>query len=74
MSETWSDTCDPASATSWTTTLVAVKINGVVVFREVPDRGEGFREVDGVHVYTGTIRSRKRIRKRASDDVITFGD
>lgn len=72
MSDTWSDECAPAAATTWHTTLVAVEIDGFIVFREVPDRGEGFLESSGVMVYTGTVRNRMRIRER-SDGFLIFG-
>lgn len=68
MSRIWSDTCEIPTAVDWVTQLVAVKINGWVVFREVPDRGEGF--VAGINdflVFTGTSRSRRRVKKNESD-------
>lgn len=69
----WSDTCETPTAVDWLTPLVAVKINGWVVFRTVPDRGEGFASAGDFLVYTGTVRGRNRIRKNETDFLL-LGD
>lgn len=72
MSETWSDVCESPTAVEWITPLVAVEINGFVGYFTLPDRGEGYREVDGFMIYTGTVRSRLSIRL-GTDDFLVFG-
>lgn len=72
MSDTWSDVCEVPTATAWNKPLVAVELDGFVGYVTTQDYGEGYLEVSDFLIYTGTIRSRMRIRE-GEDGFLLFG-
>lgn len=72
MSDTWSDVCETPTAVTWDSLLIALEDDGFVLFLNSPDFGQGFVETNGFMLFTGTVRSRRRLRERSG--FLNFAD